>query len=623
MLHLHMLVQLLGFAHPDDIFKRGILDEMIRRVWTFVSSICFRSSEAFARYLKDDSASAALQCAPLMPLSEKQRCMIGPQRTQESFHAQLKARGLKEPCPADKIVRWKHTSWPPAAYRSRSWHKLRRRGIPSCSDFSAVAIQDVHSASLSFGNHVCKPRVCHKGRIGRMGFCRMMFWHWAKVPRKTSGKRKRDIDGSDVDHCAKRQHGLALQSQWLEGQPPVHVTPPQIGIPGLEVTQPFHYRMTPGIAMGPRCNHDLGILLRVPALKPKDAVVCGAQPNEAVIAEELRDSEMSIDAMVEALIDHEYYCVSYSTKEEPHIEGLLHTFADGVRNIDLEIAQRRSLGQEVESLEHARKLLHRLLHSTNRRMHKGYPEMISYILQKPDHYASHSFVPFYCDSDCCQLIDAFQSHFQNAESFRGRPRTFFPGRAPLLQLADYEYRPQELESYPQYFFVAACSVHLKWKPEQTLCWYEDGDICHPIKTAVQSYVYDPRWPQEPLPRGEFDSAPLLQYPYYVELRREEPWRVPVLHCKFPERPLIADGDLTDEAKIILGRYALTMMFLFRPFRNFYGEIVVPSREYITGQPTCANRWRALYDEFNRWRLKEIESVASVYFTGPGIDKKTT
>ena len=160
---------------------------------------------------------------------------------------------------------------------------------------------------------------------------------------------------------------------------------------------------------------------------------------------------MSIDAMIEALIDHEYYCVSYSTKEEPHIEGLLHTFADGVRNIDLEIAQRRSLGQEVESLEHARKLLHRLLHSTNRRMHKGYPEMVSYILQKPDHYASHSFVPFYCDSDCCQLIDAFQSTATSAESFRGRPRTFFPGRAPLLQLPDYEFRPQELESYPQYF----------------------------------------------------------------------------------------------------------------------------------------------------------------------------
>ena len=43
MLHLHMLVQLLGFAHPDDIFKRGNLKDMIKRVWNFVSSICFIS----------------------------------------------------------------------------------------------------------------------------------------------------------------------------------------------------------------------------------------------------------------------------------------------------------------------------------------------------------------------------------------------------------------------------------------------------------------------------------------------------------------------------------------------------------------------------------------------------
>ena len=104
---------------------------------------------------------------------------------------------------------------------------------------------------------------------------------------------------------------------------------------------------------------------------------------------------------------------------------------------------------------------------------------------------------------------------------------------------------------------------MKWKPKQTLRWYEGGDLSHPIKAAAQCYVYDPRWPQEPLPRGVNDTTPLLQYPYYVELRREEPWRVPVLHCRLPERPFDAfgpDEELTDEAKIIQGRYALVMMF---------------------------------------------------------------
>ena len=63
------------------------------------------------------------------------------------------------------------------------------------------------------------------------------------------------------------------------------------------------------------------------------------------------------------------------------------------------------------------------------------------------------------------------------------------------------------------------------------------------------------------------------------------------------------------------------MFLFRPFRDFYKEIVLPSLDHITGLPTCANRWRAMCDEFHRWRQEEVESVASGYFTGPGIDKK--
>ena len=48
-----------------------------------------------------------------------------------------------------------------------------------------------------------------------------------------------------------------------------------------------------------------------------------AQPNgvkdsnseDAVHAKELRENEMSIDALIEALVDHEFYCVSYSTIE--------------------------------------------------------------------------------------------------------------------------------------------------------------------------------------------------------------------------------------------------------------------------------------------------------------------
>ncbi len=39
----------------------------------------------------------------------------------------------------------------------------------------------------------------------------------------------------------------------------------------------------------------------------------------------------------------------------------------------------------------ARGILHRLMSATNRRMHKGFPEMLSYLLRKPMEYCSHRF----------------------------------------------------------------------------------------------------------------------------------------------------------------------------------------------------------------------------------------
>ena len=41
--------------------------------------------------------------------------------------------------------------------------------------------------------------------------------------------------------------------------------------------------------------------------------------------------------------------------------------------------------------EQAYYVLHRLVACTNRRMHKGFPEIFSYILGKPHYYCSHPF----------------------------------------------------------------------------------------------------------------------------------------------------------------------------------------------------------------------------------------
>ena len=96
--------------------------------------------------------------------------------------------------------------------------------------------------------------------------------------------------------------------------------------------------------------------------------------------------------MLDAMGDHEYYCACYASKEEPHMEGLLHTLIDGLRRKEAEIAELRAAGQDCTPQEVARKIMHRLISCTNRRMHKGFPEMLTYLSRMPMEYISHQFV---------------------------------------------------------------------------------------------------------------------------------------------------------------------------------------------------------------------------------------
>ena len=112
--------------------------------------------------------------------------------------------------------------------------------------------------------------------------------------------------------------------------------------------------------LGPVCNHDLNCFLRLPSGTADDTTGQGAQ-----------------NAMLDAMGDHEYYSASYASKEEPHIEGLLHTLMDGVRRKEKDIAALREAGEDITARDTARRILHRLVSCTNRRMHKGFPDMLT------------------------------------------------------------------------------------------------------------------------------------------------------------------------------------------------------------------------------------------------------
>ena len=103
-----------------------------------------------------------------------------------------------------------------------------------------------------------------------------------------------------MGHVAQMCHGLELRPLWNgTGAFPLHVHPPRAGLPALPTTHPFHFKVSPGVLLGLKCNHDIGVLLRL-------AQQLCAQTSGGV------SHAVAEASMVEAISDHEYVCASDS-----------------------------------------------------------------------------------------------------------------------------------------------------------------------------------------------------------------------------------------------------------------------------------------------------------------------
>ena len=319
--------------------------------------------------------------------------------------------------------------------------------------------------------------------------------------------------------------------------------------------------------------------------------------------------------MLEAMGDHEFYCASYSSKDQPQITGLLMTLADGLRSKEQDIAAAKEAGENADGQEVARRILHRLLSSTNRRMHKGFPEMLSYLLRKPMEYTSHKFVHVTLDSLMRLAIATVYTKFdeglenrQHAKSGKIDDDFMAIESTPTLKCSDYRFRPRALEDFPLYFFISGCCL-CKHLGVHSMDWVSIGGQrqrsfrAEPVKSRSM--------PE--LPLLDASLKPIHEYDYYVHLVTESPWKVPVLHVKMPGVP---DVNAKPYEK---GIYALFLMLLFRSHR-LVPEIAKPPRagrglttQRISDEEQEEDAWTAVYEEFVRWRTHEIDSVAEPYF----------
>ena len=195
---------------------------------------------------------------------------------------------------------------------------------------------------------------------------------------------------------------------------------------------------------------------------------------------------------------------------------------------------------------------------------------------------------------------------------------------------DYDYRPDVLERYPLYYFLAGT------KPVATLtssAW--DWHTAKDDEPNLHRYVRysatrlderrdhpcyrngeDPQlWARSksikdelgaPVPLLKEDGTRVARADHYRRVRISEPWKVPLLfgcHVAAP-RP-----DDSAEAK---ARYALKAMILFRSWRCAYKAL----SDWL-GQPAAFAKvsteemWNTLYEQFEDWRT-ELATCASQY-----------
>ena len=284
------------------------------------------------------------------------------------------------------------------------------------------------------------------------------------------------------------------------------------------------------------------------------------------------------------------------------------TLAEGVRSKEKDILAAREAGQDITDHEASRKLLHTLVAATNRRMYKGFQEMLTYLLRKPMGYCSHEFVS--CTFETL-LRKAFASvHVRllgQAMPANHQVRSDLPLPVKVaLGVADYSFRPSALENFPLYFFLAGCEA-TRTLSSGSMTW-----VSLPIDGGAGVLYHHSRH-SEPVFSKAFPNrcfvddvnTPIYRYAYYVRLRTDKSWKVPVLYG----RHLAVPDDAAPAAE--KASYALFLMVLFRPRRRvddlisdiFHGAGVRGSED---------SAWTLIDDERTRWR-GAIENVAKECF----------
>ena len=120
----------------------------------------------------------------------------------------------------------------------------------------------------------------------------------------------------------------------------------------------------------------------------------------------------------------------------------------------------------------------------------------------------------------------------------------------------------------------------------------------------RSFVPEPVKSKQCPHRSLVDDAgnALHRYGYYVRLRTDNAWKVPLVQGK---RPPVPDESSSIKEK---GMYALFLMLLFRPHRGPH-DLVFRMLQNTRGAASEDEAWTHIHNAYQHWRRVEVDDVA--------------
>jgi hypothetical protein len=180
--------------------------------------------------------------------------------------------------------------------------------------------------------------------------------------------------------------------------------------------------------------------------------------------------DAAVASMAQLLNDASFYSVKFCGKDQEKNDNLFKCLAQAHRSLKDSLVECTGNASE-DVLYRAKRVVYRMMTACNRRMHKGMPEMVAFLLddggEYPELFCSHPFRPLFLP----MLLAAYEVAVASRRPTALRSSLAEAGLSEPMELVegdnadgliecrnsriDYECRPPELSEVPFYYFLSA------------------------------------------------------------------------------------------------------------------------------------------------------------------------